>query len=402
MKNVGGHKKNIVRSPASPRVAVLLGLLVFGLTAVAVYRWGQEHLYRAASPGLHTATAYVVRNVAPNSLGATNAMPSIRTPFSASHHDPQMAVETANAQANGYADECRLAWRRDMEKLIQESRQAVEKARAEYRDGIGRLDAFRGELRQAMEQAKARIAADLRKPSEPSMIENPERRDPERRLSELRRQREQLLVDRTPLHPAIHEIDVKIAEVEEQLEAIPRRISDPTPRPASDVGDALQAEERAMEHIAASNRQMLDALTALATKAEENCRAAEESLEDLLRQSQEEPRWVVQYAEAASGELPASTGSRRLFWTATLASAMMACGIAFLSIGGNIETPVEDVEQLESDLGVPVFATFPTEGPSSDPEKIHRRVRMRSAILAAGIVLLASGPAAAFWGILWR
>ena len=58
------------------------------------------------------------------------------------------------------------------------------------------------------------------------MIDNPLWLDLQRQVADLERRRDQLLVDRTPLHPSVQEIEGRLAEVKEQFAATPRQIPD--------------------------------------------------------------------------------------------------------------------------------------------------------------------------------
>ena len=126
----------------------------------------------------------------------------------------------------------------------------AEKARQELRRCVARQETFSRQLAEA--GAKPEAVEQRQEPVLPPMIDNPQWLESQRKLAQLQRRREQLLVDRTPLHPAVKEIDGRIADAEEQLAAIPRQIA----HKAATIGRAdSRTDGRAVEQVAKKNQQ---------------------------------------------------------------------------------------------------------------------------------------------------
>ena len=75
-------------------------------------------------------------------------------------------------------------------------------------------------------------------PPQPAMVDNPVWLDLQRQVSGLEARRDQLLIDRTPLHPAVQEIDRRLAEAKEQLATTAHQIPD---NRASSAGEVVEA-----------------------------------------------------------------------------------------------------------------------------------------------------------------
>ena len=201
------------------------------------------------------------------------------------------------------------------------------------------------------------------------MIDNPLRLEAQRKIADLERRREQLLVDRTPLHPAVQEVEGRLADAKAQLAAIPRKIADEHVK----TTDAPAIVPPPMDEPAVQeNRRKLDELTA--TLKNRPWRARRRSVRERgLTTAAAAPQFIVEYAEVVQNPAPVDYGWRRLIWTTFAASILMVCGIASISLGAGIKPPVATVDEVEADLGQPVIGTLPTEDAAPDIAAIHRQ-----------------------------
>ena len=145
------------------------------------------------------------------------------TPFTITDVDPQRAKALANTLAERYAADRLAEWRRSTEDRCQKARESAEKSRQERRENAARLETFE---RQQREAAQSLADASRQETPQPATIDNPVWLDLQRQVSDLERRRDQLLVDRTPLHPAVQEIEGQLADVKGQLAATSRQIPD--------------------------------------------------------------------------------------------------------------------------------------------------------------------------------
>ncbi len=106
MLGYGNRMPQTVRPRSARRMPAPLCLVVFCLTAIVVYCWGEEIRIHSSGKAKHTATAYVVER-------ATKAGQSdVRIPIAATDDDPRRAEAAANARADDYVKERRADWQR--------------------------------------------------------------------------------------------------------------------------------------------------------------------------------------------------------------------------------------------------------------------------------------------------
>lgn len=92
--------------------------------------------------------------------------------------------------------------------------------------------------------AMARPAQDAATTPPSESVGSPEWQELNRQSDALRRERAALLIDLTPEHPAVHSVELRLAEVERQIEQVPRQAVAPQPRgPASTLRPALAAAD---------------------------------------------------------------------------------------------------------------------------------------------------------------
>jgi hypothetical protein len=433
----------------------LLCLLAFCLTAIVVYHWGRDR-WRPASPGpAYTATAYVVerphRAVAafPNGTvplssnenwdrpqPVANQWPQLgdadagqrRIPFVTTGDDPRQTAEEANALAEHYVANRGGQWRAQMEGPRLKAHEALETARQEYQASTARLTAFETQEREAAEAAaKAKPVSQASQPASssspppsppPPMIDNPRWLELRGRLAELQQRREKLLIDRTPMHPAVREIDVRIAEGEEKMAAVPRQIPAPTADGTRAVSTAGQAGGGAQLAAAprlalpsvpspmpdkpavAPNSQMLDELTAAVTQARRACDEAELAEKRAVQHQQAGPQLAIEPAEAVQNPVQVDYGWHRLVWSALGSGMFMAFGLAVVSLGTSIQPPVASVAEVEAALGAAIIATIPIGGPIADLTVSARQTRRRRTAITIGVLLIVACGMVAVLGVM--
>lgn len=367
-----------VRPRASGKNSVLLCTLAFCLTVAVVYGLGYARWAAARPLPTYTATANLVGNESRS-----------RTPFSCTDADPQRAVEMANARAEHEAVERRTAWRISLEEQCKKARESMEKAQQDFNESVARLETFE---RQEREAAQSR--ADVEEQGQP-MMENPRWLEAKQELSRLEQRRDQLLVDRTPLHPAVREIADEISAVQGKLAAIPRQIVDQnaknaTAKPTDDYPNKESQQKRAE-------------LTAAVESSRLACENADRAAKEILQKQQAGPQLVVQYAtaeqDAEQALVPADVGWQRLVWTSLMASVLMTFGVGAVSAGVKIEPPVATAAEVEDDLGLPVLGAIPGDGAKVDVAAILQQYRMRRTAISLGLLMMLGCPLLAIWGI---
>jgi hypothetical protein len=371
---------NTVRPRSSGRAPVLLCLVVFGLTAVVVYRGGRMN-WTPANPNLtYTATAYVVPRLAGHSAGDS------RIPIQYTDDNSQHAAATANAVAERYVDNQYAEWKRRTEGSYRSAREAADKARRGHAENTAQLEAFRRELSEA---------AEPRTPS-PTTIENPQWTALDHQLGELQQQRDKLLVTRTPLHPAVQDLDTRIKGVKDQLATTQREIPGPDTKPRPVVAQ----DTKPQPVVAPADQEKLDALTAAVATSQRACEKAESVEKKAEEMQHARPRFAIEYAEVVENPALPDFGWRRLMWTTLAGSVLMAFGVGSASWGAKIEPPAASLAEVQGDTGVPVVGMIPADDPFSDPTAASRRQsRRRRLLVAIGLILMAACPVLVVWGV---
>jgi hypothetical protein len=329
--------RNTVRPRAKVGVPLALCALIFAITATVIGRWGRERWVPVNQQTTYTATAHALEK-------ATGAA----TPFTITDVDRQRAKELASALAGRYAADRAAEWRKSREPDYWKARELAEKARQEYRENADRLAVFERQRREAAElMTKANRPGTL----QPAVIDNPRWTDLQRQISDLERQRRQLLVDRTPLHPAVLEVEERLTDARKQLAATPKQI------PSNYIRTAVPADAKASaptpvdEVGAKKSRRELDRLTA----AIETSRLARKEAEQAEKRTRQElkaaPQFVFERPEAVQNPPQVDYGWRRLIWTTIAASLLMAFGFASVGFGSSIEPAVANIEEIEAALG---------------------------------------------------
>jgi len=379
-------KRQTVRPRASVRIPVLACALIFAVTAMVVGRWGREHWTPVDRQTTYTATARAVET-------ATGAA----TPFTSADVDPQRAQAAAGALAERFVAERTAEWRRGKADACQKAHDVAKKARQECRNGAALLSAFQ---RQRPER-RSLPTASTKPPPRPAMIDNPAWLDLQRQVADLEGRRDQLLIDRTPLHPAVQEIDRRLAEAKEQLAATARQIPDTRAGSSGEVADAPALVPPAGDDPAVKQyEQKLAELTAALDKSRLACQEAERAEKQADQQLAAAPQFTFEHPEAVPNPPQIDYGWRRLLWTTFASSLLMVFGIVWVALGAGIDPPVASIDEVEDDLDEPVLGVLPSDGPPPDLAAIHRQAQRRRALIAFGTILILACPVVAAWGVL--
>jgi hypothetical protein len=319
--------------------------------------------------------------------------------------------------AERHAADQRAQWQRSNEDKCQKAHEASESARQECRENAARLETFERQQQEALggtaglsnsadntagqASSATRPLVDASRQQKPqrAMIDNPLWLDLRRQVSDLERRRDQLLEDRTPLHPAVREIEGHLADVKEQLSAAPRQIPDDRVETAATANAPAIAVPPIVDLAAKENQRKLDALAATLEKSRLACEKAERAEKEAAQEQPAAPQFAVESAEVVQNPPQVDYGWRRLLWTTFSASILMVFGIAFVAVGARIEPSVASVEEVEADLGESIIGALPAEGSPPDVAAIHRQARLRRAAIALGVLLILACPALAIWGV---
>ncbi len=377
-------RRQTVRPRAAIRVPLLTFPLVFAVTALIVAYWGRDRWIPVNEQTTYTTTVRAVETAS-----------SAATPFTVTDSDPQRAKASADALAERFAAQRVAKWRRNKADESQRAHDLAEKARQKCRENADLLSALE---RQRPEKPPV-SAESVKPPPQPEMIDNPLWLDLHRQIGELEARREQLLIDRTPRHPAVREIDERLAETTEQLAATARRIPDSRASgdrpaaapaivpPASDGPAARQYEQKLAE------------LTAALEKSRLACQQAERAEEQAGQQLAATPQFTFAQREIVQNLPQTDYGWYRLLWTTFASGLLMAVGVCSVFLGTGIDPPVASIDEIEEYLNEPILGTLPSDGPPPNLRAIDRETQLRRAFIAFGTILILACPVVAVWGI---
>jgi hypothetical protein len=402
MPSLSKRSRMTVRRRPFGKSPAVLGLLVFGLTAITVYRLGRESWIPVNPDATYAATACVVAK--PHQIAAGN-----RIPFEYVGESAEQAAEIANAQALRYVHDRLAEWKLRTEGPYLKARAAAEKARQEHIGGTARLEAFRRQM--AEEAAKQQVAVQRRaKPLPPPMIDNPQWLNLERQLAELQRRYDALLVERTPQHPLVVDLTGRMAGIQEKLAATPRRVlcghaelpslPDSSPAVETPTTDA-EGGDRDGDRIVKENQERLTELTAAVEQTRQASEAAKLVEKNALQTLQAGPNYAVEPAQVVERLPQPDYGWRRLVWTTLFSGVLMALGVGVVAAGANVEPPVTSIAELKADLDVPIVGPIPADDPVANPAATsRRRSSVRRTMIGIGLVLIMACPAVAIWGVI--
>ena len=157
--------------------------------------------------------------------------------ISLSNLPAETIVPMVNVVASAYSQACRAEWKLHAE-------QAYSAAQAKVRQT--ERQAFEAQTRfELLRDRRLRALASLRPvaPPQPATIENPRWTEANRRLADLEERRRVLLFERTPLHPSVQEIEMRITDARREMASIPPKISQDHRRPR-----APTTQRRAARH----------------------------------------------------------------------------------------------------------------------------------------------------------
>jgi hypothetical protein len=361
------------------------------LVGAAVYGIGRDRC-TPARPDSFTAIAYVI-----DPSGSLDV--NVQIPMAYTDRDRHRAEEVANALARQYVEDRHTEWQQSNDTSLSEPRDALEKAKLALAENEQRFEAFRTASAARSNQSPTMKQDDSRTPA---MTENPEWLDLNHKLFLLKQRRDEMLVDRTPLHPTVQELGVQINDLRAKIASVPRQIS---PIPSGRVAETESREPTKPDSNSTTvashrNEQRLTELTAAVESSRQALSEAEEAERKALAQQPSEPPYSVLEAEIVDDAATSDYGWRRLLVTALMTGFTMAFGFGTLTSGTATEPPVGTISQIRKAARAPVLGMICTNQELPDTEQISRRqTQQRRLLISIGLTLIALSPAIAYWGL---
>ena len=270
-----------VRQRSSRIVSAATGLIVFAVVAAVAFAWKYRQLPpptrdpQAGAPGAPQAdaaqaTATVVIHqptfaynrawqeiLAQSKLEVRDRLAcrserrgdTIVVSISLSDIARDTLAPLVNVVASAYIQTCRSQWKVETEQAYSEAQEKLRETQRAAQEANSRLDA----LRQRQNDAVAAVGQGADVPSV-VMVENPQWTEAARRLAELEERQRMLLFERTPVHPAVQEIAMRISDMRREMASIPAKIAQSNGSPSMPRASRLPAVEPVPAELEAASQ----------------------------------------------------------------------------------------------------------------------------------------------------
>ena len=282
-------------------------------------------------------------------------------------------VRTVNVVASAYSQACRAQWKVHAEQAHSAAQAQVQQVERQASAAQKRFESLRQHRLQALTNLWPPVA-----PSQPATVENPRWTEICHRLADLEERKRTLLLQRTPLHPSVQEIDMRINDVQREMASLPPKITQEpagvSPRssvpPEAPAAAEVQAAQQAAEQLKHDLHQAQSLERAALAARGEELRI------DLL----------------AAEPLPPPPHAGTAFLGKALATATTAVlGLGMVSFGASLEPALSSVAELQALLPAPVVGVISAtlSGRRRTVSPLRRRLT-RWGSMTAGLAVLFS------------
>lgn len=415
----------------------------------------KENLYRAvrrlaaaADPppneDSQAATDRAVETVTRNlrvTAGGTPPSGEVTVSITYTDQSPHYPARLVNTLAESFAAECRAEWKQQADWTHAKARETSEYAEQEFLQAKARLEEFSrqhietqqtgppaqtDDASQGQTDGLRSTSAETQQPdlqtaapafpphaANQPLVDNPQWIELNQRLTALKRRRADLLVDRTPLHPEVREIELRIDALTRQLSAIPRKTpgeragrppaadrapdpqgppqpTDPPPMTSPPLSDPVEPspDPLAPQPIAAARE--FHTLKEAADRATEAYLQAVQLERRAWEQCQREPRIELDLAQPSPAPTPPARLQLTLLWAALGSALAVTAGVGMISVGAAIQPPFRTVAQVRTALPVPIVGIVPETHPENRPQTPRLRFSLaRTTLIVGGLGMIA-------------
>jgi hypothetical protein len=290
----------------------------------------------------------------------------------------ETSVPMVNVVASAYSQACRAQWKLQLEQAYSTVAEKVRQTERQAVEAQTRFELLRDCRLRALANVKPVV------PQQPATIDNPRWTEICRRLTELEERRKILLFERTPLHPSVLEIEMRISDVRREMASIPAKIAQeppagpsaapaplgalpPDPPAATEVQAAQQAAEQLKQDLQQAQAAERAALTA----------RGEELRIDLVSAEPLPPPPAP----------PRVTGA--ILGKALVTAATSLVGLAMISLGASLEPALSSIAELQALLPAPIVGVIPATHPGRRwTASAFRRRLARCGWITAGLAVM--------------
>ena len=314
-----------------------------------------------------------------------------------SDQDPGLAIQWANRLATGFA--CRR-----QAQLAREAAERLSGLIAGQDSARRTLQEIRAEIEAIIDRSTSQAAASAAMVPKASATpsESPELAEARAKLEGLKDRRRGLLLNRTPIHPEVQNIDLRIAESEKHVASIQTRddaasaaalerktppaqgkappMAKPPDSPSTAGVFSFVFVMKAVEALQGLRARLDEAASPVGQPAQVEARAA-------LRLLDAE-NIAIEPAERAEA-IPAQIRPWDWLAVALAAGLVGTAGVGILWKGARVDPPLASVGQIERSLDIPVLGTMPGVS-SGDAGSRPRPSAGRWPCIAAGLAVMAA------------
>jgi len=254
-----------------------------------------------------------------------------------------------------------------------------------------------GPIRHGSDSGTARHGSDL-----VPAAENPERTEARKRLEQLQQHRAHLLVDRTPVHPEVLQVDTLIAEAEQRLATIPSRVPETsavapqktppqTPKPLV----ATEATKKAQASAAKASPGLARLAQAIQMQRNrmdqvshdlEQTRGLDLQAAQRLVQADDLRLRPADHADPIAVRLEFGD----LLLVALAAGLMATAGVGMIWTGAAFDAPLTNRHSVEHYLAIPIVGAIGVDQTASGgPDSPQAAGRWRLPYIVGGLAILA-------------
>jgi hypothetical protein len=252
------------------------------------------------------------------------------------------ALPVVNLVAAAYVQACRVQWKLHVEQAYSAAGEKLRQLQRQASEAETRCELLSVRRLQA-------LASTRPVPVPPAEIENPRWTEASRRLADLQQRKRTLLLERTPEHPAVQEIGLRIADQQREMASIspsiPQEPQATATPPAAPVAMPPVAEIQEAQKAAEQLKQEFEL-------AQRGARSAFAAREQQIQ---------IDYIPAEEPPCPAPTprDNNALVGKALVAAGTATIGLGMISHGASLEPVLSSIAELPTLLSVPVVGVIP-------------------------------------------
>jgi len=255
-------------------------------------------------------------------------------------------VPLVNVVASAYSHACHAEWKLQLEHAYSAAQEKVRQTERLAFEAQTRFELLRDRRLQAVANFRPT-------PPQPVAIENPRWTEIGRRLADLEERKKKLLLERTPQHPSVQEIEMRITDVRGEMASIPPQITREAPAvsppstlpPDSPAATEVQAAQLAVEQLKQDLQQ---------------AQAAERAA---LTARSEELQIDILSAEPLPAPHAPPHNTTVILGKALVTAATSIVGLGMISLGASLEPTLSSIADLQALLSVPIVGVIPATHP---------------------------------------